>query len=84
MDPVKARARDEALARSGALDGAASVGLDKLTRLARFVAGSEFAAIHLLDGTHQHRVAEAGGLPLARTAVEDSMCLHVVESEVGL
>lgn len=84
VDEAKARARDESLRRTGALDGAAAVGLDKLVRLARFVAGSQFAAIHLLDGTLQYRIAEAGGLPLEKTPVGDSMCLPVVESEVPL
>ena len=84
MDEVKARARDDALRQSGALDGAAVVGLDKLVRLARFVAGSQFAAIHLLDDKLQYRVAESGGLPLAKTPVTDSMCLPVVESEAPL
>lgn len=81
MDQVKSRAREEALSLSGALDGAASLGLEKLARLASFVAGSRYAAIHLLGGTFQDRVAEAGGLPLGRTPVTDSMCLPVVESE---
>jgi diguanylate cyclase (GGDEF)-like protein len=81
MDHVKGRIRDEALRRLGALDGTASVGLDKLARLAKFVAGSQYAAIHLLGDAYQDRVAEAGGLPLGRDPAADSMCLPVVESE---
>jgi diguanylate cyclase (GGDEF)-like protein len=81
MDLAKSAAREASLRRGGARDGAASLGLDKLARLARFVAGSRYAAIHLLGDTFQDRVAEAGGLPLGREPVADSMCLPVVESE---
>ena len=80
-DKAQADARDVALRRHGTLDSASSLGLDKVARLAAFVAGSRFAAVHLLDGTHQHRVAQSGGLPRARTPVEDSMCLPVVEAQ---
>jgi GGDEF domain-containing protein len=38
------------------------------------------AAVHLLDDRFQHRVASAGGVPLVRGPVDDSMCRHVVES----
>lgn len=83
LDQVKADARTTALRRYGALDSASSLDLDKVARLARFIAGSRFAAVHLLDDTHQHRVAQSGGLPHARTPVEDSMCLSVVEAETS-
>lgn len=81
MDQYKAAARDAALRNQGVLDSAATAGLEKTARLARFIAGSRFAAIHLLDGQLQHRVAEAGGVPLGRTPVQDSMCIQVVEAE---
>lgn len=84
MDLVKAEARTHALHRSGLLDGAATLGLDKLAGLARYVAGAKYAAIHLLDGTSQHRVGESGGLQLGAGPVEASMCLPVVESELPL
>ena len=81
MDVGKGRARAAALSRTGALDGAASVGLNKLAGLARFIAGAQYAAVHLLDDTTQYRVAEAGGLALVRDGVAGSMCLPVVEAE---
>ncbi len=81
-DVLKARARHASLQRTHALDSAASVGLDKMARLAQFIAGSRFAAIHLLDDNQQHRVAAAGDLSLGHSPIEDSMCLPVVEGEV--
>lgn len=84
VDEGKARARTAALEAHGLLDSAAAAGLDKSARLARFVAGSRFAAIHLLDGQDQHRIAAAGDVSMTRTPVEASMCLQVVESERSL
>jgi diguanylate cyclase (GGDEF)-like protein len=81
MDQAKADLREAALRRSGALDGAASVGLGTLAELAKFVAGCEYAVINLLGGTTQYTVAQAGGLPLAKLPLGDSMCLPVVEAE---
>lgn len=81
MDEAKAAARDAALRRQGALEGAAAAGLQKTARLAQFIAGSQFAAINLLDGQYQHAVVTAGSLPPARTPVEESMCIQVVEAE---
>jgi diguanylate cyclase (GGDEF)-like protein len=84
VDLLKADARNASLTRLGILDSAGSVGLEKLARLAQFVAGCRFAAIHLLDGEHQHRVAAAGDLGLGQTPVTESMCLRVVEAEQPL
>lgn len=81
MDPIKAAARTASLARLGVLDRVASIDLDRLVRLAQFVAGCPYAAVHLLDDQHQHRVAAAGGIELGPTPVTESMCLRVVESE---
>ena len=73
-------ARLEALARLRSLHSAAPLGLDKAARLASFVAGSRYAAVHLFDDTRQHRVAAAGGVPLVAVPAEDSMCVQVVAS----
>lgn len=80
MDDVLARARAEALGRYRSLQGLAALDLDGAARLAAFVAGARYAAVHLIDDQHQHRVASAGGVPLGTTPITDSMCVRVVES----
>ncbi len=81
--PVPSRTR--ALARLGALDGLPAPELRRVARLAAHLAtqpyGLPMAAVHLLDDRFQHRVASAGGPPLGRTPVRDSMCLLVVEGQ---
>ncbi len=84
MDETSAAVRRKALDRYGVLDNAAALGLDRAARLAKFIAGSRFAAVHILDDRSQHRVASAGGAPLGATAVEDSMCIRVVESKAHI
>ena len=55
--------------------------LRRTARLAAHIARSDglvpMAAVHLLDDTHQHRVAGVG-VPLARTPLQDSMCVQVL------
>jgi diguanylate cyclase (GGDEF)-like protein len=84
MDESRAAARREALDRYGLLDNTASMGLERAARLAQFVAGSAFAAVHILDDRAQHRVASAGGARLGPTHVKESMCIRVVESGARL
>lgn len=80
MGDMRAAARREALDRYGLLDNAAGIGLDRAVRLAQFIAGSGFAAVHLLDDRFQHRIAAVGSAPLGAMPLHDSMCIQVVES----
>ncbi len=53
-------------------------GLTALTRLAAYVTGSRYAAVHLIDDERQYRIA-AHGVPLGQVPRDQSMCVHVVE-----
>ena len=76
--------RAVALERLGSLAGLPLPELRRIARIAAQVArqsyGNPMAAVHLHDDTFQHRVAGAG-VPLARTPVDDSMCIQVVDGE---
>lgn len=52
--------------------------LSRICELASHLSGLPFAAVHLIDDEHQHRVAGLG-VPLGSTPAKESMCLHVVE-----
>jgi diguanylate cyclase (GGDEF)-like protein len=69
-----------AIARLGLLERAGDPALTGITRLASYISGAGAAAVHVLDDTHQHRVAGAGA-PLGDHPREDSMCRLVVDSE---
>ena len=71
--------RYEALQRLHLLEGPPPGDVDRLVRLASYLADGSAAAVHLVDEDSQHRVA-AVGAPLVRTAAADSMCLQAVES----
>ena len=73
-------ARVGALERLRSLHSAAPLGLDKAARLASFIAGSRYAAVHLFDADSQHRVAGVGDLPLVAVPAPESMCVQVVAS----
>ncbi len=80
-----ADARTRSLASLGALDVLPSQELHRTTRLAAHLArtgdSTPMAAVHLLDGTSLHRVAETGGLPRHRAPVETALCVQVVEGD---
>ena len=69
-----------AIARLGLLERAGDPALTGVTRLACYVSGAAAAAVHVIDDTHQHRVAGTGA-PLGEHPSEDSMCRLVVDSQ---
>lgn len=73
------RERVSVIERLGALDRVADPALQGLARVAAAVAGSNFAAIHVLDDRFQRRLA-GHDIDLLDHPVEDAMCTLVVES----
>ncbi|WP_299038555.1 ATP-binding protein [uncultured Pseudokineococcus sp.] len=71
--------RPPVLRRHGLESGAQEEELAAVARLAVALTGLPAAAVHLLDPSHQHRVA-AVGCPLGSSPRESSMCASVVES----
>ncbi len=59
------------------LDRAGDPILDSLTRMASYVTGGSSAAVHILDGNYQHRIAGFGA-PLVAHPEQDSMCREVL------
>ena len=76
--PDRHEARLEAIARLGAIDRIADPVLQGLTRVAAYVSGADGAAVHILDASHQHRIA-AHNAPLEAVPRETSMCAVVVD-----
>jgi diguanylate cyclase (GGDEF)-like protein len=77
--------RAQALARLRVLEELPPASLQRVTRLAAHIAGGAgvSAAVHLLDGDHQHRVAAAQA-PRERSDAVTSLCVHVVDDDRSL
>jgi diguanylate cyclase (GGDEF)-like protein len=71
--------RLDAIERLQAIDRLADPVLESLARLAAHVTGAGSAAVHIIDETHQHRIA-GHEAELGLHPREDSMCRLVVEA----
>jgi diguanylate cyclase (GGDEF)-like protein len=79
VDLISERRRVQGIETLRALDGETEPSLDRVVRLAAALTGTPHAAVHVIDGKHQHRVA-AVNAPLSITSRLDTLCRHVIET----
>src|SRR6202042_3160856 len=76
-DPLRDRARLEALTRSGLMDSEPEEVFDRLTRLATKLLGAPVATMTLVDDTRQYFKSSVG-TAVKQTPLSHSFCQHVV------
>jgi len=81
--PDDGSGRLEAIRRLRLLDRHGDSGLERIVRLATHLAGTRMGAIHVIDATHQRRIASIG-VPLGDWPRPDSMCTLAVDEERGI
>jgi diguanylate cyclase (GGDEF)-like protein len=79
IDEASEQNRLRAIERVGAVDRIADPALQGLARIAAYVTGASAAAVHIIDGRLQRRIA-AYGAPLEDVPRHESMCRLVVEN----
>jgi diguanylate cyclase (GGDEF)-like protein len=80
VSPDTDRRRREVVGRLGILDRVGDPSLTALTRIASFIAGGGFAAIHIFDDRYQLRVAAANA-PLGKHPAHDALCRVVLDED---